>query len=137
MDAKWFIAISTIIICNIRHIQSAKVEKIDKIFIFENRQKMTKSGTQGSIGRAKFSNFDFDHFFSRIEPFWVILSKKNFFRKNCRKWLSLEASKHCKGSVIQKSQKKVPNVGFNHLFSRIIFSKFFRRIIQYGHFWPI
>ena len=31
--------------------------------------------------RAKFSNFDFDHFFSRIEPFWVILSKKIFFEK--------------------------------------------------------
>ena len=45
MDVKWFIAISTIIICNIRHIQSAKVEKIDKIFIFENQQKMTKSGS--------------------------------------------------------------------------------------------
>ena len=78
---KWLKAISTIIICNINHIQPAKVEKIDKVIIFENWRKMTKSGTQGPIGRAKFSNFDFDHFFSRIEPFWVILSKKNFFEK--------------------------------------------------------
>ena len=68
---------------------------------------MTKSGTQGPIGRAKFSNFDFDHFFLRIEPFWVILSKKKFFEKFVEKWLSLEASKHCKGSVIQKSKKKI------------------------------
>ena len=80
---------------------------------------MTKSGTQGPIGRAKFSNFDFDHFFSRIEPFWVILSKKKFFEKIFEKWLSLEASNHCKASDIQKSQKKVPDFGFNHLFSRI------------------
>ena len=53
---------------------------------------------------------------------WTILShfeQKKFFRKICRKWLSLEASKHCKGSVIQKWQKKVPDFGFNHLFSRI------------------
>ena len=80
---------------------------------------MTKSGTQGPIGRAKFTNFDFDHFFSRIEAFWVILSKKNYFWKIRRKWLSLEASKNCKGSVIQNSQKKVPDFGFNYLFSRI------------------
>ena len=28
-----------------KHIQSAKVEKIDKDFIFKNRRKMTKSGS--------------------------------------------------------------------------------------------
>ena len=42
-----------------------------------------------------------------------------FFEKFVVKWLSLEASNHCKGSDIQKSQKKVPDFGFNHLFSRI------------------
>ena len=31
----------------------------------------------------------------------------------------MEASNHCKASDIQKSQKKVPDFGFNHLFSRI------------------
>ena len=82
---------------------------------------MTKSGTQGPNGRAKYSNFVFDHFFSRIEPFWVILSKKKFFEKIAEKWLSLEASNHCKGSVIQKSQKKVPDFGFSPTFRR--FSK--------------
>ena len=46
-------------------------------------------------------------------------STKTSFSKFVEKWLSLEAYKHCKCTVIQKSQKKVPNVGFNHLFSRI------------------
>ena len=80
---------------------------------------MAEFGTQGPIWRSKISNFDFDHFFSRIERFWVILSKKKFFEKLVEKWLSLEASKHWKGSDIQKSQKKASDFGFNHLFSRI------------------
>ena len=78
-----------------------------------------ESGTLVPKKKAKFSNFGSRLFFLQIEPFWVILSKKNFFEKFVEKWLSLEASKHWKGSDIQKSQKKAPDFGFNHLFSRI------------------
>ena len=42
---KWCRTTRTIMICNMEHIQSAKVEKIDQDFIFKNRRKMTKSGS--------------------------------------------------------------------------------------------
>ena len=93
---------------------------------------MTKSGTQGPNGRAKFSNFDFDHFFPRIEPFWVILSKKKIFEKILEKWLSLEACNYCKGSESQKFQKKVPNFDSNHLTFRNEPFGDFEKKIEFG-----
>ena len=81
---------------------------------------MTKSGSLvTTVKEMKIRNLK-NRLFSRMN--WTILSdleQKNVFEKIVEKWLSLEASNHCKASDIQKSQKKVPDFGFNHLFSRI------------------
>ena len=78
---------------------------------FRKSPRNDKSGTLVPKGKAKFSNFGSNHFFSRIEPFWVILSKKNFFEKMVEKWLSLEAWWPLWRKKNRKSQKT--------LFSRI------------------
>ena len=91
---------------------------------------MTESGTQGPNGRAKFSNFDFDHFFLRIEPFWVILSKKKF-KKIVEKWLSLEAIVREKVKIFEKCpQISILAIYFRELNDSKHFRKFFFWIIQ-------
>ena len=67
-------------ICNMKHIQSAKVEKIDKDLIFKNHRKMTKSGSLVTTVKGKKIK-------NRLKPFiftnWTILSdleQKIFFR---------------------------------------------------------
>ena len=79
---------------------------------------MTSLGPRDPLGGRKSQisiSTTFFHELNDSESFWT----KKKFEKLVEKLLSLGASKHWKGSDIQKSQKKAPDFGFNHLFSRI------------------
>ena len=108
-------------------------------FLLKNRRKMTKSGTLVPKGKAKFSNFGFNQFFSRIEPFWVILSKKIFFEKMVEKWLKSGSLVTTMKEKNRKSQKPFIFTNWtilSDLEQKKFFDKF-RWIIQYGHFRPL
>ena len=85
-----------------KHIPSAKVEKIDKDFIFKNRRKMTKSGSLVTHCEGKKIK-------NRLKPFiftnWTILSdleqKKNFRKIRRKMTKSGTLVTHCEGKKIK------------------------------------
>ena len=96
---------------------------------------MTKSGTLVPKKKAKFSNFGSNRFLSRIEPFWVILRKKNVFEKIIEKWLSLEAW----WPLWRKWKSKISKIGYFHELDHSEWfgaKKNFRKISTDHPIWP-
>ena len=77
MFVKWPSTFSTTRICNIKHIQPAKVEKIDKAFFSKIVKKWLSLGASVTSPRSNVSNFGFNHLFLQIRPICMIWSKKN------------------------------------------------------------